>query len=104
MLAFRAGYGAKKGNGHGNGRVSGLAEIGFAFRHGATRLAHLFQRDPLRVLFPLPEPCDAALAVLVTTAGGLVAGDRLMLKIRAEPGSNALVTAAAAEKIYRSTG
>jgi urease accessory protein len=86
------------------GRVSGTAEIGFASRDGATRLAHLFQHEPLRVLFPTPEPGDAALAVLVTTSGGLVAGDRIAFTVRAEPGSVAHVTSSAAEKIYRSTG
>ena len=86
------------------GRVSGAAEIGFAARDGATRLAHLFQHDPLRVLFPAPEPGDAALAVLVTTSGGLVAGDHIALTVNAGPGSIAHVTASAAEKIYRSTG
>ncbi len=86
------------------GRVSGAAEIGFAARDGATRLAHLFQHDPLRVLFPAPEPGDAALAVLVTTSGGLVAGDHIALTVNAGPGCIAQVTASAAEKIYRSTG
>ena len=84
--------------------VSGVAEIGFARRDGATRLAHLHQRNPLRVLFPTAEPGDAALAVLVTTSGGLVAGDRLAILIDAEAGTVAHVTASAAEKIYRSTG
>jgi urease accessory protein len=94
----------RQGNAPDGGRVSGAAEIGFAARDGATRLAHLFQHDPLRVLFPAPEPDDAALAVVVTTSGGLVAGDRIALTVRAGPGSVAHVTAAAAEKIYRSTG
>lgn len=54
------------------------------------------------MLFPLPEPKDAAVAALVTTSGGLVAGDRLRIDIRAEPRAVAHVTASAAEKIYRS--
>jgi urease accessory protein len=85
------------------GQVHGVAEIGFARRSGATRLAHLYQCDPLRVLFPAPEPGDAALAVLVTTAGGLVAGDRLSVAVDAGSGACAHVTASAAEKIYRSS-
>jgi urease accessory protein len=85
-------------------RVSGVAEIGFARRDGKTRLAHLYQHDPLRVLFPAAEPNDAALAVLVTTSGGLVAGDRLRIDVRLDAGSITHVTASAAEKIYRSTG
>lgn len=73
-------------------------------RDGATCLAHLYQHDPLRVLFPTPEAGDSSLAVLVTTSGGLVAGDRVSIAVRLEAGAAAHVTAAAAEKIYRSTG
>jgi urease accessory protein len=87
-----------------NNHTTGVAEIGFAVRDGATRLAHLYQHDPMRVLFPAPEPGDASLAVLVTTSGGLVAGDQVSIVIRLEPGAAAHVTASAAEKIYRSTG
>jgi urease accessory protein len=84
--------------------VSGVAEIGFAIRDGATRLAHLYQHDPMRVLFPAPEAGNAILAVLVTTSGGLVAGDRIRVAVRLDAGALAHVTASAAEKIYRSTG
>jgi urease accessory protein len=73
-------------------------------RSGATRLAHLYQRDPLRVLFPAPEANDIPLAILLTTSGGLVAGDRLAIDIKVGEGAAAHVTAAAAEKVYRSTG
>jgi urease accessory protein len=88
------------------GIVSGAAELGFALRDGgATGLAHLYQHDPLRVLFPTPEPGEAAaLAVLVTTSGGLVAGDRIRIGVRAEPGAVVHVTSSTAEKVYRSTG
>ncbi len=84
--------------------VRGVAEIGFAVRGGATRLTQLYQHDPMRVLFPAPEAGDASLAVLVTTSGGLVAGDRIRVAVRLDPGAVAHVTASAAEKIYRSTG
>ncbi len=84
--------------------ADGVAEIGFAQRGGLTRLTHLYQRDPLRVLFPAPAIGDAALAVIVTTSGGLVAGDRLEIAVRVEPGAAAHVTASAAEKVYRSIG
>ncbi len=84
--------------------VSGVAEIGFAVHGGATRLAHLYQCNPMRVLFPAPEVGEASLAVLVTTSGGLVAGDRVRVAIRLDPGAVVQVTASAAEKIYRSTG
>jgi len=82
--------------------VEGIAEIGFAIRDGATRLSHLYERNPLRVLFPVTD--DLKTAVLVTTSGGLVAGDRLDVSIQVGTGAAAHVTGSAAEKIYRSTG
>jgi urease accessory protein len=84
--------------------TAGTAEIHFGCRGGVTRLDHLYQRDPLRVLFPAPTAGDPLLAVLLTTSGGLVAGDRLDIAIGLVAGAAAHVTASAAEKIYRSTG
>jgi urease accessory protein len=84
--------------------TEGAAEIRFARRGGATRLAHLYQRDPLRVLFPAPAAGDPPVAVIVTTSGGLVAGDRLDIHIELAQGAAAHITASAAEKVYRSTG
>jgi urease accessory protein len=82
----------------------GVAEIGFGHKDGITRLTHLYQRDPLRVLFPTPDAGDPASAVIVTTSGGLVAGDRLNVAVRLAPEAVVHVTASAAEKIYRSIG
>jgi urease accessory protein len=84
--------------------TEGVAEIGFGRRESATRLIHLYQRDPLRVLFPVPAEGDPMGAVLVTTSGGLVGGDRLDIAVRLEQGATAHVTASAAEKVYRSIG
>jgi urease accessory protein len=83
--------------------TEGAAEIRFARRNGVTRLAHLYQRDPLRVLFPAPAAGDPPVAVIVTTSGGLVASDRLDIRVELAPGAAAHVTASAAETIYRST-
>jgi urease accessory protein len=84
--------------------TAGIAEIGFGNRGGVTRLTHLYQRDPLRVLFPAAAAGDPPLAVIVTTSGGLVAGDRLDLAVDLASGAAVHVTASAAEKVYRSTG
>jgi urease accessory protein len=84
--------------------TAGVAEIGFGHRDGLTRLTHLYQRDPLRVLFPAPAAGESMLAVLVTTSGGLVAGDNLDISVGLTPAAVAHVTGSAAEKIYRSTG
>jgi urease accessory protein len=81
--------------------VHGVAEVTFAIRGGATRLTHLYERSPLRVMFPHG---DLPTAAIVTTSGGLVAGDGIDIRVRIEPAAAAHVTASAAEKIYRSTG
>jgi urease accessory protein len=84
--------------------VAGVAEIGFVVKDGRTRLAHLYQRDPLRVLFPDAAPGEPPVAVLLTTSGGLVGGDRLTIGVDVGPAAAAHVTAQAAEKVYRSDG
>ncbi len=81
--------------------------VRMAFRGGGpngTRLARLYQRAPMRALFPRGDESGLTTAVLVTTTGGLVGGDRLDIGIVAEEGSAALVSTQAAEKVYRSLG
>ena len=53
---------------------AGLRRVGAG---GGTALRHLDQQAPLRVLFPDPEPGDAAAGRLLNTAGGLAGGDAL---------------------------
>ena len=85
-------------------RTHGAARIVFRLGEEGTRLARLYQRAPLRVLFPRGGECGLTTAVLMTTTGGLVGGDRLDIGIVAEGGAVALVTTQAAEKVYRSLG
>lgn len=85
-------------------RGDGAAELVFARRGRATALAHLYQHDPCRVLFPRPEPGDPVTAVLLTTSGGLAGGDRLRVAATVRDGAAATVTSQAAEKVYRSLG
>lgn len=84
--------------------IHGRAEIAFEGAGRDARLAHLYHSDPMRVLFPARAPGEMPSAVLVTTSGGLVGGDRLTVVARAGPAAAAQVAAQAAEKIYRSTG
>lgn len=84
--------------------TDGAARMVFRRGEKDTRLARLYQRAPLRALFPTGENSGLATAVLVTTSGGLVGGDRLAVGIVAEEGSAALATTQAAEKVYRSLG
>lgn len=68
---------------------------------GSTRLADLYQRAPCRVLFPAPEADEPALAVLLTTSGGLTGGDRTAVTVVVGPHAAATVTTQSAERIYR---
>ncbi|WP_448187800.1 urease accessory protein UreD [Azospirillum sp. sgz301742] len=84
--------------------IHGRADVAFDAASGTTRLRDLYHTDPLRLLFPNPGAGDPPTAVVVTTSGGLVGGDRLEVAASVGAGASALVTAQAAEKIYRSTG
>ena len=84
--------------------MDGAATVVFAHHHGGTRLAKLYHRAPLRVMFPTPARGDIPLAAVATTSGGLVGGDRLAVDVTAREGARAAVVAQAAEKVYRSTG
>jgi urease accessory protein len=87
-----------------NGRGAGVARIGFRSAGGATRLALLEQRTPLRVLFPRVPASDVVEAVVINTGGGVVGGDRLEVAVEAGPGTWVRATTQAAEKVYRSAG
>ncbi|HYG90259.1 MAG TPA: urease accessory protein UreD [Azospirillum sp.] len=80
--------------------IHGRANVAF----DRTRLREVYHTDPLRLLFPTPASGDPPTAVVVTTSGGLVGGDRLEIAAAVGEGAAALVTAQAAEKVYRSTG
>src|SRR5215472_13997928 len=82
-------------------RGDGAAELVFAGRGPGGGLAHLYQHDPCRVLFPRAEPGHPPTAVLLTTSGGLTGGDRVRLSFAARDGAVATITSQAAEKIYR---
>jgi urease accessory protein len=58
----------------------------------------------LRVLFPHAAADDLPTAVLSSTSGGLVGGDRLDIRISVAAQAQALATVQAAEKVYRSAG
>ncbi len=79
-------------------------ELTFQRRDTRTVLARRRHEGPLMVQSPFyPEgaPCHV---YLLHPPGGLVAGDRLDVQVRAEPASHALVTTPAASKLYRSEG
>jgi urease accessory protein len=83
----------------------GKLELEFAHRQGGTQLIRSQVQAPLKVQRPFyPEGVEVCHAVALHTAGGVVGGDRLSLNLHLHPQAHALVTTAAAGKIYRSTG
>lgn len=84
--------------------IKGAAEISFVNKGGETSLGRLYYCDPLKVLFPRPQSGDVPTAVLLTTGGGLFGGDHYDINILLEKQAQALITAQAAEKVYRSSG
>ncbi len=78
----------------------------FARADGRTVLAHRRHRGPLLVQRPFypPEDGGACHVYLLHPPGGVVAGDRLRVRIRAGEGAHALITTPAATKMYRSHG
>ncbi len=81
----------------------GQLQLSYAQVEGMTRPVHSQTRAPLKVQKPFyPEDSGVCHSVIVHTAGGMVGGDRLDLKVHLQSQSQALVTTAAAGKIYRS--
>ena len=80
------------------------AELTVAARDGASRIDHLYQSQPLRLLFPRPERDEPLTAVLANTSGGIVGGDNLDVRVTCAADAQLLASAQAAEKVYRSAG
>lgn len=85
-------------------RADGRAELRLVAHAGGTRIAHLHQSAPLRILFPDSDPDEPKQAALVNVAGGLAGGDSLGIAIDLAHGARVTATTPAAEKIYRSLG
>ncbi|WGV20613.1 MULTISPECIES: urease accessory protein UreD [unclassified Pseudomonas] len=79
-------------------------QLRFVRRDEVTRLGAWRHFGPLlvqRPFYPEGAPCHV---YVLHPPGGIVAGDRLELDIRLEPGSHALLTMPGASKFYRSIG
>ena len=84
--------------------AQGAACLAFEAKRDRTALGEVYQRDPLRFLFPRAGAGEPLTGALTTTSGGLVGGDRLDIRVRGGRGAAGRVMAQAAEKIYRTTG
>jgi urease accessory protein len=83
----------------------GNLELNYSNYLGATQLIRGLVKAPLKVQRPFyPEGQEICHTVILHTAGGIVGGDRLLQKIHLQENTRALITTAAATKIYRSNG
>ncbi len=72
---------------------------------GKTHIEHSQMQAPLKVQRPFyPEGPKVCHSIILHTAGGMVGGDYLEQKITLKANAQALVTTAAAGKVYRSNG
>jgi urease accessory protein len=84
-------------------RAHGKVALRVAHRDGRTRPQTLHEAGSLRVRFPRSRTSTLE-AVMVNTAGGIAGGDCFDIELTAGPDAQIMVTSAAAEKVYRSSG
>jgi len=82
-------------------RANGSARIVLSGSDDGTRIVDLFQKSPIRVMFPTSGASAPEEAVLVNTAGGIAGGDRLECCVTALANASIAVTSQAAERVYR---
>ena len=82
-------------------RANGVGRVVLGSFGGGTRIKDLFQRSPIRIMFPGSGVGTLEEAVLINTAGGIAGGDRLEYGITALANASIAVTSQAAEKVYR---
>ena len=78
-----------------------LVKASYGAIAGRTAVVRVHEAGALRLRHPRGGACEG---VLVNTAGGVVAGDRLGVEVAVGEGAAVTLTSAAAEKIYRSEG
>jgi urease accessory protein len=82
-------------------RANGSGQIVVGGSPRGARIMDVFQRSPIRVMFPRIDGAVAKEGVLINTAGGIAGGDRLECSVTLLPNSSMTVTSQAAEKVYR---
>jgi urease accessory protein len=82
-------------------RADGCGRIVLSGSETGTRIEDLFERSPIRIMFPRTGYRAVEEAVLINTAGGIAGGDQLECSVTALPGASIAVTTQAAEKVYR---
>jgi urease accessory protein len=82
-------------------RAEGAVRIVLNGSENGTRIKDVFQKSPLRILFPGTMAGVVKEAVILNTGGGIAGGDRLECGVTALAHASITVTSQAAEKVYR---
>ena len=82
-------------------RSKGGAQLVLAGSAHGTRIVDMFERSPIRIMFPGIRGAPVEEAVVVNTAGGVAGGDRLESAVTVLPNASVTVTSQAAERVYR---
>jgi urease accessory protein len=82
-------------------RAEGSCRLVVGGSEKGTRVVDIYQKSPIRVLFPRASSGRLEEAVLVNTAGGVAGGDRLQTNVIAREDASLAITTQAAEKLYR---
>jgi urease accessory protein len=82
-------------------RADGCGRIVLSGSEHGTRIEDVFERSPIRIMFPRTDHCRVEEAVIINTGGGVAGGDQLECSVATLPGASIAVTSQAAEKVYR---
>ena len=82
-------------------RAEGSCRIVVGGSERGTRIMEVYQKSPIRILFPRTSGSRVEEAVLVNTSGGVAGGDRLQTDVMAIEDASIAVTSQAAEKVHR---
>lgn len=82
-------------------RAKGLCRIVVGDSERGNEIVDVFQRSPLRVIFPKIGSADVKEAVLINTGGGIAGGDQLQCDVTAMANAAIAITSQTAERVYR---
>jgi urease accessory protein len=82
-------------------RANGVGRIVLTGSERGTRIADVYQKFPIGLVFPRIGDDLVKEAVIINSSGGIAGGDRLEIEVVALNHASVAVTTQAAEKIYR---
>jgi urease accessory protein len=82
-------------------RANGVGRIVLTGSERGTRIADVYQKFPIGIVFPRIGDDLVKEAVIINSSGGIAGGDRLEIEVTALNNASVAVTTQAAEKIYR---